>query len=132
MSGNEIIDLLNEFPKTFFALSFEVGEDKLKIKPKAPKSGKPGGKGGEGPKADFCTLKTRDKSIGDSFIFEKPDFKEAEINHTFLINEIIIPDELKGSKDFAKIREESKRKGKIIRKAKIDGQDMIKEIDFEA
>jgi len=132
MSGNEIIDLLNEFPKTFFALSFEVGEDKLKIKPKAPKSGKPGGKGGEGPKADFCTLKTRNKAIGDSFIFEKPDFKEAEINHTFLINEIIVPDELKGSKDFAKIREESKRKGKIIRKAKIDGQDMIKEIDFEA
>ena len=132
MSGKEIINLLNNFPKTFFALSFETEENKLKIKPKAPKSGKPSKKTDEGPKADFCSLKTRDKKIAEGFVFEKTGFKEAEINHTFLITEIIIPEELKKSKDFAKIREESKRKGKIIRKAKIDGQEMIKEVDFEA
>ena len=131
MSGKEIIDLLDKFPKTFFALSFEVGEDKLKIKPKAPKSGKPGGKG-KGPKADFCSLKTKDESIGSDFVFEKPDFKEVEINHTFLINQIIIPDELKNIKDFVKIREESKRKGRIIRKAKIDDQESVKEFNLEA
>jgi len=134
MSGKEIVHLLNEFPKTFFALSFETEKDetKLKIKPKAPKSGKPGKENEDGPKADFCTLKTADKEIAKSFIFEKPDFKEAEINHTFFINQIVIPDELKNSKDFAKIREDSRRKGKIARRSKIDDKDMSQEFEFEA
>lgn len=132
MSGKEITELLEEFPKTFFALSFEVGEDKLKIKPKAPKLGKPSNKSGEGPKINFCSLKTKDKSIAESFVFEKPDFKEAEIKHTYFINQIIIPEELKKSKDFAKVREDSRRKGKIIRNAKIDDQEVTKEFEFEA
>ncbi len=122
MSGNEIIGLLNKFPKTFFALSFKLenGEE-LKIKPKAPKSGKPG-KGNESPKADFCALKTLNSEIIESFVFEKSNFKEAKINHTFLIEKIQIPEKLKDSKDFARIREESQRVGKIIRKAEIDGE----------
>lgn len=133
MSGNEIIKLLDEFPKTFFALTFNVGEDtKLKIKAKAPKSGKPGKEKDGGPKADFCSLKTTDKEIGQSFVFEKPNFKNAEINHTFYIEQIVIPDELKTSKDFAKIREESFRKGKIVRKATIDEEDRTQEFEFQA
>lgn len=128
MSGNEIIDLMNKFPKTFFALSFEVGNTKLKVKPKAPKSGKPG-KGDEKPKVDFCTLKTDDKGIAESFVFEIEDFQKAEINHTFFINELIAP---KGETDFAKIREMAKRKGKIVRKAEIDGREIVREIGFEA
>ena len=109
------------FPKVFFALSFEAKKDdtSLKIKAKAPKSGKPGTKEEETPKADFCKLVTTDKNIAGSFIFEKHDFKEAEIKHCFIIDEIIIP---KGETDYAKIREIAKRKGKIIREAKIDGQ----------
>lgn len=132
MSGEEIISNLQEFPKAFFALSFEVGEDKLKIKPKAPKSGKPGSKGGEVPKPDFCKLVTRDKEIVKSFVFETEDFKEAEIVHEFVIESIDIPEELRDSKDFARVREESKRKGKIIRIAKIDGVEKKSEINFEA
>ena len=132
MSGKDILYLLNKFPKTFFALTFEFGEEKLKIKPKAPKSGKPGNKDEGGPKADFCSFKTKDKGIAESFVFEKLNFKEAEINHTFLIEQIIIPEELKNSKDFARIREESKRKGRIIRKAQIDGQEIVNDISFEA
>ncbi len=128
MSGTEMIDLLDKFPKTFFALSFEVGGDKLKIKPKAPKSGKPG-KGKEAPKADFCSLKTTDKEIGNSFVFEKTDFNVAKINHTFFIEEIIMPE---GETDFAKIREMAKRKGKIVRDAVIDGKDMKSEVGFVA
>lgn len=131
MSSKDILGLLNKFPKAFFALSFEAenGETKLKIKAKAPKSGKPGSKGEEAPNPDFCRFVTRDKKIAESFIFEKPDFKDALINHTFLIEEIIFP---QGEKDFAKIRELAKRKGKIIRKTEIDGQKSTKEIDFEA
>jgi len=128
MSGSEILQLLDKHPKAFFALSFEVGDTKLKIKPKAPKSGKPGSKSEEAPKPNFCKLITTDNSLGSSFVFEKPDFGEAKINHTFMINQLIMP---KGETDYLKIRELAKRKGKIIRKAVIDGQETSKEIDFE-
>ncbi|MCW8965487.1 MAG: hypothetical protein OQK82_02185 [Candidatus Pacearchaeota archaeon] len=128
MSGDEIINLLDKFPKTFFALTFDVGDDKLKIKPKAPKSGKPG-KGDAEVKADFCSLKTTDKKIAESFIFEKPEFKQAKINHTFFVDSIKMPE---GEKDFAKIREMSKRVGRILRKSEIDGEKKEEEIEFSA
>ena len=130
MSGDELINLLNKFPKAFFGLTFNVEKENiiLKIKAKAPKSGKPG-KGDEEVKADFCSLKTTDKKIAENFIFEKPDFKTAKIIHTFLIDKIIMPE---GEKDFAKIREMAKRGGKIVRKAEIDGNTSTKEIEFEA
>jgi hypothetical protein len=131
MSGKEIIALLDEFPKTFFALTFDAGETKLKIKPKAPKSVKPG-KGDEAPKADFCNLKTTDKELGGSFIFEKEDFKTAKVNHTLFIENIIVPEELKKEEDFAKIREMSNRAGRIIRNAEIDEVEAKKEFEFEA
>ena len=86
----------------------------------------------EKPKPDFCRLITNDSELGRSFVFEKPDFKRAEISHTFLIEQIDIPKELKSSDDFSKIREQAKRKGKIIREAVIDGQEIKREIEFEA
>lgn len=132
ISGNKIIELLEKSPKAFFALSFSAANDGtiLKIKPKAPKSGKPGSKGKEKP--NFCKLSTNDPELGRSFVFERPNFKKAEITHHFIIEQIEIPEELKNSKDFEKIREGSKRKGKIIREAVIDGQDIISEKEFEA
>jgi hypothetical protein len=131
MSGEEIIKLLDKFPKAFFALSFSAGDSQLKVKPKAPTSGKPKSakEGDDKIKADFCKLTTMDKDLGHSFVFEKPEFQEAEIVHTFKITEIIMP---KGETDFAKIREMAKRKGTIVRKTKIDGKEIIKEIGFEA
>ena len=132
MSGNEILGLLEEFPKTFFALSFKTNDSELKIKPKAPKSGKQGKENEERKKPDFCKLTTADGNLGKSFVFEKPDFKIAEINHTFVIDEIKIPQELKNEKDFAVVREKSLRKGKIIRVAKIDGAIKKSETEFEA
>jgi hypothetical protein len=132
MSGNEIINLINKFPRNFFALSFSVGEDILKIKPKAPKSGKPGGKGEEAPKVDFCVLKTKDKKLVESFIFENPEFKTARIAHDFLIDKIEVPDELKKSEDFALIREKSKRVGRILRRAEIDEIKSEKELELRA
>jgi len=131
MSGNEIINLLDKFPKNFFALTFNVGENILKIKPKAPKSGKPG-KGDEAPRADFCSLKTDDEKIGKSFVFEKIDFKDVKINHTFVIEKIEIPSELKDSKDFALVREKSRRVGKLIRNSEIDGVKTTQEYEFSA
>ena len=131
MSGEEILKLLEKFPKNFFALSFSVNDDSLKIKPKAPKSAKPKNKE-ETPKPDFCKMITTDANIGKSFAWEKPDFKEAIIAHDFMIESIVIPNELKNEKDFAIIREKSQRKGKIIRRAVIDENEMKSEVEFEA
>ena len=132
ISGKEIIELLNKFQKSFFALSFEIGDSSLKIKPKAPTSGKPSFKGKDKPKPDFCKFVTTDKKIGEEFVFEKPGFREAYINHQFIIEKLIIPDSSDKEKDFAKIREIAKRKGKIIREAEIDGKKMNQEFGFEA
>jgi len=129
MSGNDIIKLLERFPKTFFALSFSGGDTDLKIKPKAPKSGKPGSKSGKKPKVNFCKFKTTDSEMGKSFVFEKENFKTANITHTFFIEEIIKPE---GETDFAKIRELAKRKGRIVREAEIDDQTIKSEKEFLA
>ena len=131
MSGDEIISILNKFPKAFFALSFSCDKDstKLKIKPKAPKSGKPGKKGSKKPKPNFCRLTTTDSEWGKSFVFENPNFKTAEITHKFLIDEIIKPE---GEEDYARIRELAKKKGRIIREAEIDDKKSVKEFNFEA
>jgi len=132
MTGNEIISLLDKFPKSFFGLSFESSKSLLKIKAKAPKSAKPGSKGEEVPKPDFCKLVTTNAELGKSFVIETSEFKEAEIVHELIIEAIEIPAELKNSDDFAKMREESKRVGKLIRKAKIDGVEKVSELEFSA
>ncbi len=129
MSGNEILNLLDKFPKAFFGLSFDSSDSKLKIKPKAPKTGKPKAKAGEKPKPNFCKIITRDSQLGQSFVFEKPDFKHAEISHDFIINELVLPE---GETDYSRIREVAKRKGKILRKAIIDGRSVNSEAGFEA
>jgi len=130
MDGDDILSLLEKFPKAFFALSFNCDKDStsLKIKPKAPKSGKPGKKG-EKTKPNFCKITTTDKMLAEDFVFEVPDFKKAEIDHKFIINEIIQPE---GETDYARIRELAKRKGEIIREVLIDGKEIRKKIDFEA
>ncbi len=129
MSGTEIIELLEKYPKAFFALTFNSKDSQLRIKPKAPKSRKPKSKKDGVQKPDFCKLITTDKELGQSFIFEKTDFEQAEVSHTYFITEMVLP---KGETDFAKIRELAKRKGKIVRKALIDGEELNSESDLEA
>ncbi|MDD5012721.1 MAG: hypothetical protein PHQ66_03720 [Candidatus Nanoarchaeia archaeon] len=132
MSGTEILEMLEKFPKVFFALTFDSGKgDILKIKAKAPKSAKPKNKD-EAPAPDFCKLITNEKSIAEDFVFEKQNFKLAEIAHDFMIESIVVPDELKNEKDFAVVREKSLRKGRIIRRAVIDGEATRKEVEFAA
>lgn len=140
MSGKEILDLCNKVERAFFGLSFKVGDsDLLKIQPKSPKSAKGTSnqkKEGEKPRVDFCKLKTNDKSMVKNLIFDREaeKFKNIEISHDFIIEDIIISDTLKkqAGNDFARIREEALRKGKVIRKLNIDGKKLIKETDFEA
>jgi len=129
MNKNEILNLSDKYPKSFLGLSFKINETELKIKAKAPKSGKPSSKSDETPKADFCKLKTNDEELVKKFIFDVDNFKKVEIIHDFIINELDIP---KQEKDPLKMRENTIRKGKIIRKINVDGDEKIKEIEFEA
>jgi len=133
LNGKEIVNMIDAFPKAFFALSFDAGNETiLKIKAKAPKSGKPGTKGEEAPKPDFCKLITKDKKLAENFIFENPEFKDASVVHDFFIDKIEIPEELKTSEDFALVREKSKRIGRILRKTVIDEKRVEKELELRA
>ena len=137
MVGSEIINLLDSFPSSFFALSMKIGDTEIKIKPKAPISGKPSTKSSDEQtiKADFCKLYTRDKKVIEGFVFDKEiieneNIKKAEINHVFIINEIILTER---EKDPSKMRELAKRKGKIIRTIKVDNSIVAKkEAEFIA
>ena len=100
---------------------------KLKIKKKLPKPGK------NEDKIDgkFCQLEVDEKSyskIKEDLFWDLPDAKKINVKHKLFIENIIMPE---GEKDFAKIRELAKRKGKIIREAEIDGQKITKEYEFE-
>jgi len=135
MTGNEILELCDKVPSSFVGLSFKVGNTELKIKPKAPKSAKPSSKGDAGPKVDFCRLKTTDKSLVDGLVFGVGGFKKVEIAHDFVIEEIVVSDDLKAEAggDFALIKEKALRKGKIVRSVKVDeGEEVRKEVEFSA
>jgi hypothetical protein len=129
ISGKELIDLCDKFPKCFFGLSFKSEDTEIKIKPKAPKSGKPSSKEGEQPKADFCKIKTTDKNLVKDLLFDVDlnSFKEVYVSHTYDIVDIILPE---GVEDPVELREKAKRKGKIIRELTVDESDKISEKEF--
>lgn len=126
----EILELIEKYSRVFYALSFKKDNFILKIKAKPPKSGKASSKGEEA-KPDFCSLKTSDENlIRDLFFDIGMDWKECKINHTIKINEIIYPENAKELKP-EEIREQSKKKGVLVRKINIDGREVIKETEFE-
>ena len=129
MSGKEILALCEQFPKSFIAFSFSVGDTTLKIKTKAPKSGKPSSKGDERPKPDFCKVKTTDKELVKELLFDIDinNFSEADVQHTYVIDDLIVS---KDEKDPVKLRESAKRKGKVIRKIFVDGKEKVFEKEF--
>ena len=126
--ASNILDLMNKYPRAFYALSFSTANNTLKVKAKAPKSGKPGKKGGEEPKADFCSLKTSNKELVNDLFFDFPNFNEIRIKHTLIIDSVTLPH---GVSNPVQIRELAKKKGKIIREIKIDGKEEKKEVEFE-
>lgn len=129
ISPGKIIEVMDKYPRAFFALSFSGKDFNLKIKAKAPKSAKPSTKGESEIRADFCSLKTNDKTIVNDLFFDFPEFKEIRINHTLEISDIVLP---KGEKDPVKMRENAVRKGKIKRRIIVDGRIIQKEAGFEA
>ncbi len=100
----------------------------VKMKKKLPKPGK----SGEGKINDkFCVAIFDVKylnALHNEFLFDIPSvFKKVRTEHTYVINDIVIPAELKKEKDFEKVRMGALRKGKLIRKIIVDGKETIKE-----
>jgi len=111
-------------------LDCDSEEIKLKMKKRLPKPGK-----SKNAKVDnkFCQIETDLKywpQIRDAFMF--PECKKCLIKHIIYVEDIIIPPVVSGEKDFAKVRELAKRKGKIIREMEVDKQEKQDEIEFEA
>ena len=131
VESNQVFEIMDKYPKAFFALTFKDDNFVLKIKSKAPASGKPGKNKEDGPVADFCSLKTEDKEIIDYFSFGIGDFNEVRISHQINVTGIIYPsnmDELKP----VEVRELAKRKGKVIRTASVDGKEQVSDAEFVA
>jgi hypothetical protein len=131
IESSQVLEAMEKFPRAFFALSFVLPDYELKIKPKAPKSAKPSTKGEGESKAEFCSLKTTDSNVVKDMLFGLPDFKMVSVKHTLKIDQIVYP------RDFTKmkpeeVREQSKRKGVIIRNVVIDGRVEKSEAPFEA
>lgn len=113
----------------YFLLNVNSEGVKLKIKKKLPKPGKSEDKVDD----KFCQMELDGKYFGkvkEDFFWDLPEAKKISVEHKFVITEIVAPQT--DEKDFAKIRELAKRKGKIIRKAEVDGKEVLKEVDFEA
>src|SRR3989344_4473036 len=107
----------------YYLLNAQEGENKLKIKPALPKPGK------NEDKVDdtFCLFETELKNwskIKETFFWDIPEGKKTDISHQIIINEIEMP---KNVTDPVKIRELSKRIGKIVRKKVIDGKEETSE-----
>jgi len=131
VEASQIFDLMDKYPKAFFALTFKGNGFDLKVKPKAPASGKPGKEKDGGPVADFCVLKTEDKGIVDELLFGVGDFQEVKVNHTINVTDIVYPSNMAELKP-TEIREMAKRKGVIVRKVICDGKEKISEAEFVA
>ena len=127
LSGEQIKKL--EEASYFTLLNMDGPGVKLRIKPKLPKPGKSENKVDD----KFCQLELDEKyhrAVKEDFFWDLPDCKKAIVEHKFIISEIVMPKT--NEKDFAKIREMAKRKGKIIRVANVDGKEIITELSFEA
>ena len=129
LDSNEILKLIDEFPRAFFALTFKTDKNELKIKAKAPKNAKPSSKGEKKAKADFCSLKTTDPQMVTDLFFDYPEFKFISINHTINIKDIKIPENIE---DPVEMREKAIRKGKILRNVIADGNEVSEEKEFIA
>jgi len=131
INPSKILELMENHPKAFFALSFSGDDFALKVKAKAPKSGKPGKESEDGPKVDFCSLKTTNKELVDELFFGIGDFKEVKVTHQINVEGIVYPENIDDLKP-AEIRSMSKRKGTLIRKVVADGKETVTEAKFVA
>lgn len=121
LSAEQIRKIWEKFKLHFLLLNVKSSKFKLKVGKSLPT---PGGK----IKEDFCSA-TLPLQFSEEFAFDLGDFKEAEIKHVFVIEEIIVPEEYKD--DYEKIRKEGKKKGRLKRIMIVDGAKKEREVEIE-
>jgi len=140
LSGEQILKLYEKFNRGYIFLSVskdsadKSGGVSLKSKKKIPKPG-------SDADLKFCSASfpykywdaIKSEILWDIDLDEKDiknkKIKSLKIEHTYMINELVVPDEHKG--DFSKARLYAKRKGLIMRNISIDGQERMVEFDME-
>lgn len=93
----------------------------------------------KGPGTDFCkaVLPVSDELTRGVLSEVVPDFKDEiqgsfkqlKVENYYRINEVVLP-EGKEKLGFAEIRLKAKKKGLLVRKATVDGKELIKEVQF--
>ena len=127
MSKEKFKEFVEKFNSCSLLLKIKSGKYSISVKKSIPKPGKILEK--------FVTAKFGLKDldlIKKEFLFDiKVDnFKDISIKHTYIIDEIIVPDEFKDKPEEARLN--AKRKGRIIRKIDIDNKTEEKEIELLA
>lgn len=107
-------------------MNFQTDKLKLKMKKSIPKPGK--------LQAKFCALSMSPdyaEDLRNEFFPDSPEtFKKGTVQHTYLIEEIDIPEEYKN--DFALAKQHAIRIGTIERTTDFDGNEQKVEIPFRA
>jgi hypothetical protein len=119
VSSERLLELMDDYEFTLLHLT--AGEYSLKVGKSIPKPGKE-------LKNNWCKAVLPADKVKD-FAFDFDIKKRAEITHTLIIEDIIIPKEYEDN--FEKARLFSKRKGNLIREIIVDGEEIQKETSFE-
>ncbi len=121
---------VSEIKDNAYALLLDAEGEGISLKMKKKKLPKPGKSGELKIDDKFCIIEA-DLRYWDKLkeFFMLPECKKAKISHTYVIEDVIID---KDEKDFEKMRESARKKGKIIRKMIVDGRKTSEEKEFEA
>jgi len=118
-------DFLRQFSCYYMLFSAKSGKNSITVKKSLPQKGSLVEK--------FVSAKFDKKylkDIQDDFLFDwQGDFRQAELHHTFVIEELIVDPELL-KRDAARARLEAQRKGKILRRKIIDGQESVTHVEM--
>lgn len=127
MGKEKFKEFVDKFNSCSLLIKLKSGKYSISVKKSIPKPGKILEK--------FVTAKFDLKDldlIKKEFLFDiKVDnFKDISIKHTYIIDEIIIPDEFKNNPEQARLN--AKRKGRIMRNIDIDGKTEEREMELLA
>lgn len=109
-------------------LDIEAEGINLKTKKKLPRPSKSSKAGKINDKFCSVTLNSRYKEkLCEDFLFGLAVGKKVRVEHTFVVKEIKVPEKFE---NFEEARRNAKRRVEIIRKAEVDGEQIVSEKEF--
>ena len=122
---------LEEISKKAYCLLLDCDGEGITLKTKKTVP-KPSPKGLDKVNDRFCVAQIDIKFwslVKSEFLFDLPEGKKYRIINKYEITEIIVPE---NEKDSEKLRLLAKRKGKVVRKSIVDGNETVQEKNFIA